>query len=439
MGLHMRNPLTKPLRTLFTNVWFSVCLVGAALCLGLFAQLLLRLPPFESADTTGRLLLGLPAFFGGLAALHGLVAMAFSSARDARLAQLRRQVRRDQRRIAELEEARRLQRARIDELSVLREVATVISQESDFSIIAEKVLELLDGLLSPVETTIFLSRDGKRGLEPFAHYAEHKAYAGKKVPNRMIPDFDLAEFESHSMVCRVHGQELQAILPMKVEDRILGVLLLVFATDSRPKEVQRAEFNRTRRHVLMEVCRHMSLAAKAKHLHTRAAIDALTRLYSRHHFQTQVEAQIGLAARAQETFALALIDIDHFKLINDRYGHATGDMVLARLAGRLQRTLRKYDTAYRVGGEEMAALLPRTSVEQAVGVAERLRRAVERKRFRGAEGKFLRVTVSIGVAGYTRGEGPDEIYDRADKHLYRAKNEGRNRVVPSPADSVRAA
>ncbi len=102
------------------------------------------------------------------------------------------------------------------------------------------------------------------------------------------------------------------------------------------------------------------------------------------------------------------------------------------MAKRIRDALRKYDTAYRYGGEEIAILLPRTNLEQAVGIGERLRRTVEQRKFR-TEGRLIDATISVGVAQFQSGDDPDTLFKRADRQLYRAKDEGRNRVCPAAA------
>ena len=421
------------LKSLLTNVWLVVCVLASGSCLVLALQLLLRAPPLDTSVLKIRLALGVPASFGALAGLYGAVVTVVLAFKNARLRRLRGSVRELQRRADELESLHLAQRARLDELSTLREVATIVNQESDFGIIAEKVLDLIHGLLEPLEVTIFLCEEDKPKMKAFAQHVGGKVVTGRKILTRSIPDFTLSDFESHSIICRVHGQELHAIVPLKVADEVHGVLLLIFSTDARPADVQVAEFNQTRRRVLLQVSHHISLAVKTKHLHTRAVVDGLTRLYSRSHFSAQLQASVELALRTRDTFSLILIDIDHFKKVNDTHGHATGDVILTRVAKRIQSSLRKYDTAYRYGGEELAALLPRTRMKQAATTAERLRSAIEEQKFRGADGKLVRVTVSLGVAQFEPTDDADSLFARADERLYRAKQEGRNRVVPAAA------
>ena len=127
-----------------------------------------------------------------------------------------------------------------------------------------------------------------------------------------------------------------------------------------------------------------------------------------------------------------MLDIDHFKKVNDTHGHAAGDEVLRRVAKRIRTSLRKYDAAYRYGGEELAVLLPRTDMDQALVTAERLRSVIEAQKVR-AEGRLISVTVSIGVAQFQAADDADSIFGRADRRLYRAKDQGRNQVVPAAA------
>jgi len=417
------------LRSLLTNVWLLVCVVAAGSCTVLLVQLFLERPPLDSQVLSIRAALGVPAAFGALAGFYGIVTGVLLAFRTAKLHRLQGRLEALQRRTEELESLHLAQRARLDQLSTMREVATIVNQESDFAIIAEKVLDLIHGLIEPLEATVFVKEDDKARMAPFAQYAGGKVVTGRRVLTRVIPDFELSAFESHSVVCRIHGQEFHAIVPLKVHDEVHGVLLLVFATDGRPPEEQISAFNRTHRPMLLEISHHISLAVKTKYLHTKAVVDGLTRLYSRNHFNTQLQAAVELAQRTQESFALILLDIDHFKQVNDTYGHATGDVILTKVAKRIQSSLRKYDTAYRYGGEELAVLLPRARMKQAAVTAERLRAITEAQKFRSAEGKLVKVTVSLGVAQFEPTDNSETLFNRADRRLYRAKEQGRNCVV----------
>jgi diguanylate cyclase (GGDEF)-like protein len=124
------------------------------------------------------------------------------------------------------------------------------------------------------------------------------------------------------------------------------------------------------------------------------------------------------------------IDIDYFKALNDRHGHPVGDASLRKLAGLMTRNLRRIDTIARIGGEEFVVLLPRTNLDEATGVAEKLRSMVEGTEFPGGNGQpGGTLTVSVGVAALRPEETGADLLARADNALYEAKDRGRNCVV----------
>lgn len=128
---------------------------------------------------------------------------------------------------------------------------------------------------------------------------------------------------------------------------------------------------------------------------------------------------------AQQQFSLLLVDTDHFKNINDLFGHLKGDEVLIALSRTLEACSREGDMVFRWGGEEFVILLPRTSLDTAMQIAESVRAAVARITIPC----LPRFTVSIGVARHNQGESIDELFKRVDDALYRAKNDGRNKVL----------
>ncbi len=161
-----------------------------------------------------------------------------------------------------------------------------------------------------------------------------------------------------------------------------------------------------------------------------ALTDPLTGLFNRRYARPHLAR---MRARAEQTgvgFSVLMIDIDHFKLVNDRYGHAAGDTVLCEVAQRLRENFRAVDLVARIGGEEFLVALPDAGLEQALRAAERLRRVVGATAC-GADGDQVPVwvTVSVGVATSTSDEEPDHVIARADAALYDAKLNGRNRVT----------
>lgn len=163
-------------------------------------------------------------------------------------------------------------------------------------------------------------------------------------------------------------------------------------------------------------------------LEVLAATDPLTGLYNRRHFMARSRAEVSKAARTGAPIAVLALDIDHFKRINDRFGHAAGDDVLKVIAHGVSTQLRPTDLIGRWGGEEFMVLLPATDTAQAYAIAERIRLAVEALKV-ASGGTDIQATLSIGVAEYPLdGSGLDVVFNRADERLYGAKHAGRNRV-----------
>jgi two-component system cell cycle response regulator len=175
------------------------------------------------------------------------------------------------------------------------------------------------------------------------------------------------------------------------------------------------------------------LRNRAESLERLAFSDGLTQLPNRRFLDRQLDALISGARRHDRPLAVALVDADHFKSINDRHGHAVGDEVLTEIARRLSGRLRAADHLGRFGGEEFLALLPETTPDAAEAVAEDLRAEVAGRPIQSAAGP-LDVTVSVGWAAWEC-DPPHGIVARADEALYRAKAAGRNRVEGAPTEA----
>src|SRR5262245_3702338 len=162
-----------------------------------------------------------------------------------------------------------------------------------------------------------------------------------------------------------------------------------------------------------------------------AFTDFLTGLKTRGYFEQQLDLEIKRSERRKENFALLMIDIDHFKQLNDHYGHHVGDQVLRDVASVLMKDMREVDTVARYGGEEFVIILPETSAPGAQYVANRLRRSVEQARFfAGSPQAVERLTISIGIAVFdSDAQFKRDLIEFADAALYAAKNNGRNQVL----------
>ena len=158
-----------------------------------------------------------------------------------------------------------------------------------------------------------------------------------------------------------------------------------------------------------------------------ATLDALTNLNNRRQFEVRLKQEIATTKRQKNPLCAMMIDIDFFKKVNDTYGHASGDIVLRTVASIIKEHLRESDIPSRYGGEEFAVLLPYTHIEEAKIVGERLRKAVEATQI-SIDKKNINVTISMGLAEFSSIETGEDLFKRADRALYEAKESGRNRV-----------
>ncbi len=201
---------------------------------------------------------------------------------------------------------------------------------------------------------------------------------------------------------------------------LISTAIITVASQIHRRALERREYDAqlAQEHLLAEV-------------QAMATIDWLTNLYNRRHFFRLGEDEIVRARRYRHPISVLMIDIDHFKAVNDTHGHTVGDEVLAAIASRLLGGLRQSDIAGRYGGEEFAVVLPETDVTSATQiVAERLRDAIAARTIDTARGP-LQLTISVGVAGVDlEHEHLLDALGRADVALYAAKHGGRNRVVP---------
>jgi two-component system cell cycle response regulator len=169
--------------------------------------------------------------------------------------------------------------------------------------------------------------------------------------------------------------------------------------------------------------------------------DPLTGLYNRRHFEDRLAAELAGAQRHGRNVSLLLVDVDHFKAVNDDHGHLAGDEALKMVAFVLRGALRKEDVLARYGGEEFVVIARETALQGGRTLAERIRRAVEQSRFAWHGHEFsltvsVGVTVSSGVAPFVPGESEREVIAAADRALYLAKQSGRNTVVAIPMDAI---
>jgi len=214
------------------------------------------------------------------------------------------------------------------------------------------------------------------------------------------------------------------MLPLAAGGESFGCLALLTQKGLRLAKDQVQTLNAAVNHLALAL-RNALLYREVKSM---ADHDGLTKIANRRRFEERLDEEAQRHGRYELPLSLILFDLDHFKNVNDTFGHQTGDAVLRGMAGLLLESLRGSDLPARFGGEEFAVILPHTSREQALLLAERIRQRVAARDF-GEPGQKVRLTVSAGVAALEPGAGGQELVSLADQALYLAKNGGRNRVV----------
>jgi two-component system cell cycle response regulator len=220
------------------------------------------------------------------------------------------------------------------------------------------------------------------------------------------------------------GMQSLIILPLVVRDTAIGTIALAatrrdaFGSNVRPTLTVLAN----------QLAVALSNAASVKRLEELATTDGLTGCFNKRYFNEQLRAKLHAAERFERKLSLVMADIDHFKAVNDTYGHAVGDAVIRELGAILMRLKRETDVVARFGGEEFCVLCEETGTEGALLLAERLREELAATVFETELGK-LQVTCSLGVATYPEhAKTRESLFEGADRALYRAKHAGRNRV-----------
>jgi len=224
--------------------------------------------------------------------------------------------------------------------------------------------------------------------------------------------------------------ESTILLPLRVAGSAFGCLAISKDKEQRLGRDQVTSLNAAANHLALAL-RNAMLFRDVK---SKADHDGLTRIHNRQSFDERLADELKRHQRYRHNLSLLLFDLDHFKNINDTYGHQAGDLVLRDVGAILEESCRDTDFAARFGGEEFVIILPQTSEDQAWVLAERVRRKVEQKGFQFSD-KLFKVTASIGVATLTPGalDKREDLIEKADQALYLAKSSGRNMVCVSQA------
>lgn len=314
----------------------------------------------------------------------------------------------------------------------LHEASRMLSTSLKVEEIADTLVELVFGMVQPSAVGFFIPDKGelriiaKKGFEP-----EDESFYTKGTY------FDLIVKNKHPLhFSNIEGK--QGVYPfgtantktflgipiLSPENDVLGIVAL---TSAEPSAIS-AFYGHFLNMVADQAALFITNARLHKEVERLAVTDGLTGLYNHRHFQERLSEEFQRIERIPQSLSMILIDLDHFKKINDIYGHPAGDVVLKGLASILKKTLRGIDIIARYGGEEFAAVLLNTESKGAYKIAERLRIKVMHTPFFAGENKLL-LTLSIGIATYPHDAvTKEELISRTDQALYYAKKNGRNQV-----------
>ncbi|MFQ5867107.1 MAG: diguanylate cyclase [bacterium] len=253
--------------------------------------------------------------------------------------------------------------------------------------------------------------------------------AGKAAESGKVICLDDVRKFSDYKVFNPTGEKIREsllVMPLTVKEKVLGVINLSNKLSGEP-------FTKDEVTLYSTLANHVAVTIENAILYELAITDGLTQLYIPRYFQFRLKEEIERTQRYGQPLSLLMIDIDHFKSVNDLYGHQTGDEVLKMIAKKLKEKIRSFDIAARYGGEEFAIITPEMDSQGAAIFAERIRTIIEETEFNGLGNMPLKVTISVGTASYTKKDIEEKIsrkvfIKRADQALYRAKKQGRNQV-----------
>ena len=289
-------------------------------------------------------------------------------------------------------------------------VALVIDDSVD-------VHRLLRARLKPEGLELVQALSGPEGL----------ALAASNPPSVVLLDLDMPEMDGFEVLRNLKENPATQHVPVIVLSGLQSPQDKVTAFDLGAVDYVTKPFDLTELRVRVRAA--LRLSQLLTMLSQRAQIDGLTGLWNRAHFDKRWPDEVSGCVRHGRALAMAILDLDNFKSVNDTYGHPAGDAVLQGMATLLQHECRQSDVACRMGGEEFAVIMPDTSVEAALVLCERIRAGFGQHVWPRHPERF--VTTSIGLVGSSGSAtlSAEEWIEAADQNLYRAKAEGRNRVV----------
>ncbi len=327
----------------------------------------------------------------------------------------------------------------IFDLKQLLEISKSLNSTLDYNILIDSILFTCMAQLKVVKAGLFV----RKGIDSDV-FVLHRNYKGFDIDRNReyaIPEgHELIKFFSNKYACyaladiyreigplkgldALESLEPSLLIPLKAKGQMNGVIILGERIDESEYDAYELEY-------ILNLAILASIAINNAFLFEMTTTDMMTKLKMKHYFFTVLMERLETGEGQKPKLGVVMLDIDHFKKFNDTYGHSCGDQVLKQVAHTIMDNLRPMDIAARYGGEEFVCLISNATKELSLSVAERIRRAVEEMETE-YEGVRLKVTLSSGVACFR----PDAdfsakaLVDRADRALYRSKQEGRNRVT----------
>ncbi len=338
---------------------------------------------------------------------------------------------------------RELLSRKTDQLLFLNNILTGCTESLDASVILANAKEHLNMLIPVFELhAVFWQRQFENGLTDVELFLDSKAPAEKEdewtrmllgCAERMgggkINGFQSMHIDPVFRPGNANQDQARVVsMPLQAANATYGSLVLSVDKQARMGKDEVETFKAAANHLGLA----LRNALMFKEVKLRADHDALTRIYNRHTFDERLVHELKRRQRYGHDLSLLMVDLDHFKEVNDTYGHQAGDMVLREIGAILYSAIRSTDLAARYGGEEFVVLLPHTTEKDAHMLAERIRKRVADTNFT-FNGKQFTITASIGVASVETGSlnKEQDLVLKADEALYQAKNNGRNMVVIS--------
>lgn len=342
--------------------------------------------------------------------------------------------------LSELRETNMRLDEKIQEVSILYQASQMISSEIQLQALLDMAMSAISEITDIEQGSTWLYEPETHCFSLMSHHGE--VWQLPDVINSADSDVFSSAVEQRESFSVIDGNvtwgELSerdkelfgdcfVVVPIVHKGDFLGLLNL----SAKGRE---AEFSERDMRLIRVFTIQLGAAVKNAQLYEQAITDGLTKLYLHRYFKQRLFDEHKRAARFKRNLALIMIDIDHFKSLNDNYGHQAGDEVLKEVAVILRRAVRTHDLPVRCGGEEFALVLPETDMQGAVAVAERVRRSIETAKIEVGNSLVLSITASLGVSVFPDSAAcVESIIKAADVALYWSKEHGRNQVTAAPS------